>query len=110
MHRKAIIIITFNNQFASTEPLYKELKILPLNKMVQMQNYHLVLSDLNNSLPDNFKDLCKHANNQHQHHTRKAYNNKITMPHVKITCYGLKPGKYKAAKVWDEIQKEHRLP
>ena len=28
------------------------------------------------------------------------------MPHVKITCYGLKPGKYKAAKVWDEIQKE----
>ena len=48
LQRKAIRIITFDNQFASTEPLFKELKILLFHKMIQVQNYHLVLSHLNN--------------------------------------------------------------
>ena len=46
------------------------------------------------------------ANNQHQHHTREAYNNKITIPQVKTTHYNLQSIKYKAAKDWDEMQKE----
>ena len=45
------------------------------------------------------------ANNQ-QHHTREAYNNKITIPHVQTTRNGLQSVKYKAAKDWKEIQKE----
>ena len=74
--------------------LFKGLKILPFHKIIQTQNCHLVLSHLNNNLPGTFRDFFKYANNQHRHHTREAYNNKITIPHVK------------AAKDWDEIQKK----
>ena len=89
LQRKAIRIITFNNQFALAEPLFKKLKILPFHKMIQMQNCHLVLSHLNNNLPGTFRDFFKYANNQHQYHTSEAYNNKITLPHVKTTWYSL---------------------
>ena len=34
LQRKAIRIITFNNQFALTEPLFKEQKMLPFHKMI----------------------------------------------------------------------------
>ena len=106
LQRKAIRIITFNNQFDLAEPLFKKLKILPFHKMIQMQNCHLVLSHLNNNLPGTFRDFFKYANNQHQYHTREAYNNKITLPQVKTTCYGLQSIKYKATKDWDKIEKK----
>ena len=106
LQRKAMKIITFNNQFASAEPLFKELNILLFYKMMQMQNCHLVLSHLNSNLPGTLRDFFKHANNQHQHHTKEAYNNKITIPHVKTTRYGLQFIKYKPANDWNEIQKE----
>ena len=50
--------------------------------------------------------LCTY--NQNQCHTREAYNNKVTIPHVKTTCYGLQSKDYDDwdAKDWDEIQKE----
>ena len=88
------------------EPLFKELKILPFHKMIQMQNCHLILSHLNNNLQDSFREFFKYANNQHQYHTREACNNKITIPHVKTTHFGLQSIKYNAAKDWDEIQAE----
>ena len=68
-----------------------------------MQYCHLVLS---HNIPGTFRDFFKYANNQHQHHTREAYDNRITMPHVKTTRYGLQSIKYKAAKDWDDIKKE----
>ena len=71
-----------------------------------MQNYHLDLSHLNINLSITFGDFFKYVNNQHQHHIREAYNNKVTIPHVKTTRYGLECIKYKAVKDWDEIQKE----
>ena len=106
LQRKAFRIITFNNQFASAEPLFKELKVLPFHKMIQMLNCHLVLSRLNKNFPGTFTDFFKYANYQHQHHTRETYNNKITIPHFKTTHYGLQSIKYKTAKDCHEIQKE----
>ena len=97
LQRKAIRIITLNNKFSLAKPLFKELKILPFHKMMQMQNYHIVLSHLNNNLPVTFRDFFKYANNQHQHHTKEAYGD---------FGRGLQSIKYKAAKDWDEIQKE----
>ena len=88
MQRKAIRIITFSNQFALTEPQFKELKLLPFHKMLQMQNWHLLIGCLNNKLPGTIGDFFNYANNQHQHHTREAYN-KITIPHAKTSCCGL---------------------
>ena len=55
-----------------------------------------------------FRDFFKYANNQYQYHTREAYNNKITIPHVKTTSYGLQSEKYKAAKDWDEIRRNSK--
>ena len=106
LQRKAIKIITLNNQFASAEPLFKELKALPFYKVIQTQNCHLLLSHLNNNLPDTFRNFFKYANNQHQQHRREGYNNKIIIPHVKTTGYSLQSIKYKAVKDWDETQKE----
>ena len=83
--KKAIRIITFNNQFAPTKPLFKELKILPFHNMIQMKNCYLVLIHHNNSFPGNFKDFFKYSNNEYQHHTRETCNNKNAIPHVKTT-------------------------
>ena len=60
-------IITFHNQFTLVKPLFKELKILPLYNMIQMQNCHLVLSHLSNNLPGTFRDFFKYTNNQYGH-------------------------------------------
>ena len=73
-----------------------------------MQNCHLVISHLNNNLPGTLRYFFESANNQHQHHSREAYNNKITVPRVKTTRHDLQSMKYKAAKDWDEIQKESK--
>ena len=114
MQTKVIRIITFNNLFTLAEPLFKELKILPFCKMIQIQDCYLVLNHLHNNLPDtsikietssNIQIINKSSTNN-QHHTWEAYNNKVNTPHVKPTHYGLESLKYKAAKSWDEIQKE----
>lgn len=103
LERKAIRIITFNNQFPWTELLFRELKILPFQKMIQMQNCHIFLSCLNNNRLGTFRDFFKYVNNRHQHHIREVNNNKITILHVKATCYDLQSIKYKDAKDWNEI-------
>ena len=94
LQRKAIKIITFNNQFALAAPLFKELKILPFHKMI----------DTNGKLPSCPKSSVNittifqvpletssdmqiiNTNTTQGKHTIVKL---ATIPHVKTTCYSL---------------------
>ena len=95
LQRKALRIITFNNRFTPAEPLFKESKIFKLSDIIKTNNCLLALNHINNELPENFKEFFIYSNNQHNHGTRGAYKNKITLPQVNTTQYGLQSIKYR---------------
>lgn len=106
LQRKAMRILTFNDRFTSTDPIFKQLKILNFEQIIQSENCILALNHVNKSLPDTFQDFFQYTNGQHNHNTRESTYNKITLPHVKTTSYGLQSIKYKTAKDWNNIQKK----
>ena len=73
-------------------------------KLLIKQNCLLVLNALNNEVPEALQELFKNATNQHYYNTRGAYPNKLNLPQVRTTHYGLQSIKYKSAKVWSEMK------
>ena len=106
LQRKALRILTFNDRYTPAEPLFKEMKILRLNDIIQIENSLLVLNETNNALPEAFNEFFQSANNHHDHNTRDAIHKRINLPQVKTTQYGLNSMKYKSAKDWNNIQQK----
>ena len=82
------------------------LKILSFDEIVNLQNCLLVLNVLNNEVPEALQKLFKNNTNQHYCNTRAAYCNKLNLPQVRTTHYGLQSIKHKSAKAWNEIKTE----
>ena len=55
-------------------------------------------------MPESLQELFKNATNQHYYNTRGAYRNKLSLPQVRTTHYGLQSIKYKSAKARNEIK------
>ena len=70
-------------------------------KLLIKQNCLLVLNALNNEVPEALQELFKNATNQHYYNIRGAYPNKLNLPQVRTTHYGLQSIKYKSAKAWN---------
>ena len=70
-------------------------------KLLIKQNCLLVLNALNNEVPEALQELFKNATNQHYYNTRGVYPNKLNLPQVRTTHYGLQSVKYKSAKAWN---------
>ena len=50
--QKKAVQINFCDKYSSTKPLFKELRILSFDEIVNLQNCLLVLSVLNNEVPE----------------------------------------------------------
>ena len=104
LQNKALRVITFTDRNTPADPLFKQLKIIKLDQMIQMDNCLLVLNHINKSLPKTFENFFQYFNNQHNHNTRDSSSKKIVLPQVKTTHYGLQSIKYRAGKDWNNIQ------
>ena len=81
-----------------TKSLFSKLKILSFDEIVNLQTCLLVLNVLNNEVPEALQELFRNTANQHYYNTRGAYRNKLNLPQVRTTHYGLQSIKYKSAK------------
>ena len=88
LQNKALRIITFSNRNTPVDPLFKQLKILKFDQMIQMDSCLLALNHTNKSLPKTFENFFQYSNNQHNHNTRDSSSKKIVLPQVKTTHLG----------------------
>ena len=104
IQRKAVRIINFENKFASINPIIKESKIVTLNNIVLLENCNLVMQHINKNLPSSFDNFFQILRNQNELNTRASSKNKVHIPQVRTTQYGLNSIKYKCATNWNNIQ------
>ena len=57
LQRKAIKIITFKKQEDDSAPLFKQEKLIPLNKSAILQNYKFIWKFVNSQLPASINSL-----------------------------------------------------
>ena len=101
LQKKAVRMINFSDKYTSTRPLFSKLKILSCDEIVNLQNCLLVLNALNKEVPKALQELFKNTINQHYYNTRRGYCNKLNLPQVRTTHYGIQSIKYKSAKAWN---------
>ena len=106
LQKKAVRIINFSVKYTSTKPLFRKLRVLSFDEIVNLQNCLLVLNVLNTiKYPNPYKNCSKMLQiNTISYNTRGAYCNKLNLPQVRNTHYGLQSIKYKSAKAWNEIK------
>ena len=102
LQKKAMRKINFIDKYTSTKPLFSELRIISFDEFVNQQNCVLVLNVLKNEVTEALQELFKNAT-QHYHNTRVVYRNKLNLPQVRTSHYGLQSMKYKSAKAWNKI-------
>ena len=102
LQKKAMRKINFIDKYTSTKPLFSELRIISFDEFVNQQNCVLVLNVLKNEVTEALQELFKNAT-QHYHNARAVYRNKLNLPQVRTSHYGLQSMKYKSAKAWNKI-------
>ena len=65
------------------EPLFKEAKIMTLNKIIKAENCLLALHRINQCLPLSLKNLPTIENDLHNYSTRNSVNHQLALPQVK---------------------------
>ena len=72
MQKRIIRIITFSNYLAHTEPIFKQLNILPVNKLYYNRIGIMMYKYNNGQLPEVMSELYKQNNQIHSHNTRSS--------------------------------------
>ena len=85
-------------------PIFKELKIMSLSQHIQLENTILTYKCIKKEVPKCLLNLFDLVCNQHHHNTRSAISEKMKLPTVRTTHYGLNSIAYKSAKDWNNLQ------
>ena len=80
LQRKAIRIITFSDFRAETSPIFKELKILKLTDLIEMNNVLFVHNALNQKVPDYFKNMFTRYEQHHKYNTINNIKSTYSLP------------------------------
>ena len=102
---KALRIMSFKGRNDPTNPLFKKLEIIKLEDILLCNNCIFAYDQINENLPENFKNLFLTAENQHNYNTRGTTNKTIIKATINSTTYGLKSVQYRAASEWNQISK-----
>ena len=97
--------MSFNGRNDSTNPLFKKLEIMKLEDILLYNNCIFAYDQINENLPENFKDFFSTAENQHNYNTRGTTNKTIIKTTINSTTYGLNSTQYRAASMWNQISK-----
>ena len=100
--KKAIRIISNADYLAHTKPLFKNLKILSVQQLFTHQYACLMWDFRHNNLPECFDSYFKNVNYIHDHYTRSAANNKLSVCGFN-TIHGRTQFKYFGAKIHNSI-------
>ena len=73
--------------------------------ILRYNNVIFAYDQINENLPENFKEFFVTADNQHNYNTRGTTNKTIIKNNVKSTTYGLNSLNYRAASDWNQMSK-----
>ena len=108
LQNKAIRIINFANYRATVNPLYKNSNILNLTDTINLQNFLLVRDCIKGELPDALSNTFQLVRHTHSYNTRSSLQNKVTIPAVRTTIYGIRSIKYQSCQIWNFLISKHR--
>jgi hypothetical protein len=104
VQKKAIRIISNKGYFEHTDPLFKELKILPYKQLISFSKLNFMHSVTYNYCPSSFTDIWKLNNERNgeprEHNLRNA--DLLAIPHPRIELYKRSP-MYSLPKLWNEL-------
>ena len=98
--KKLVRIITFNDSFTHSKPLFHTLGILDIYSQFKCQICIFIHDLINNRLPRNFSDYFSFI--QHSYQTRSVTNCNISIPRKTFTLsqYSLD---YHGGKIWNDV-------
>ena len=98
---KALRIISFKGQRASSNALYSKLKILKYQDYIEILNCLFVYDCLKNVLPNTFINMISYVD--HRYSTRSKNKKNLKLPSVKTSTYGFKSITYKSIDLWNKL-------
>ena len=102
---KAIRIMSFKGRNDPPNPLFKKLEIMNLKDILLYYNCIFAYDQINENLPENFKDFFLTAENQHNYDTRGTTNKTIIKTTTNSITYGINSVQYRVASEWNQISK-----
>ena len=102
LQKKAIRIITFSDFRAHTSPIFKQLSLLKLCDVVELQTALFMYQYNKGILPDLFTDFFTPVRSKHQYQTRLACKSTFSLPTTR-TNYGIFNIRFYGSKVWNSI-------
>ena len=103
LQRKCIRIITFSDYKAPTDPLFIKLKILKIEDVFTLEKLKLVFDYQNESLPEVLSSLFTKNVQIHTHLTR---GNKLHIPSINTTHFGIWSLRYNCAVIWNQLNND----
>ena len=77
IQKRLVRVITFSHPQAHTETLLKELTVLKLTDVIEIQNLHFVYSWFHSLLPPIFNDYFQSTSSIHSYSTRQSTNDNL---------------------------------
>ena len=96
--------MSFKGRNDPANPLFKTLEIMKL-KDILYNDCIFAHNQINENLPENFKDFFQTAANQHNYNTGGTTNKTIIKTTINSTTYDLNSIKNGAASDWNQISK-----
>ena len=108
MQKKVVRLITFNDDYPveagpliHSAPLFKELGILTINDIFQLQTAKFVHDCINLNCPSQFQNYFLYPTTTYNTHDIRNHNLKI--PKARTKSYGLNSVKNKGVHIWNKI-------
>ena len=105
IQEKAIRIMSVKPKNESTNPLFRNLKIMKFKDILAYNNCIFAHDQLNENLPESFSNFFMTAPAQHNYNTRGSCNNSIIKSITNSVTYGLNSVRHRAASDWNVIIK-----
>ena len=97
-------IITFSNTIAHFAPLFNQLKLNTLNKLVFIENVKLTYQSLNSLLPHTLSNVLRLQYVVNNFYTRAQTNNLLKRFEVRTSTFGIHSVSYQCITNWNKLQ------
>ena len=106
LQNKAMRIINFKNNEYNVNELYKTNKILKIADYIKLLNCLFVRDVIAQPTIPPFQEFFIQMRDTHQHNTRHARQNTVTLNQYKTAFYGTHSIKHQSALIWNQINYE----
>ena len=103
LQKKAIRIITFNDRYTHTNPLFSQLKILKISDILSFQLLSFIYQCQHDPPVSHFENLVIPLENVHNYGTRQATKGNLYLKQIHTTQYGIRSVKYTGSILWNDL-------